>query len=361
MFKCGYLSHGLYVSFGLDGNVLPCCHISKTDRDYLTKHPTNDLLNGNLITTIRKTAIKGEVPDICTNCVKKEQLTGTSPRLETKYFDDNIVKETITEQDVRYLQIRLSNVCNFKCTICGPNYSHLIAKEHGYKTPLNVLEDSVLEELKQKLPKMTNLKQVIFGGGEPFYNANSLIELLEYIPKTATIAAHTNGSVFNKELLDNFNQFYNPLLSFSIDGSGRFFNYQRSNGNWNEVVNNIKKIKEKYPNIRLQCDSTVSCVTFPDLPNFIEETSKLFEKTRIHFIQSPEYYQINLVNTDILNSVKTKIVDKIIIKNIDDAINNPPANKHIEDFWNYTTYLSKNRTDIYDYIPEIKDIIRCVN
>lgn len=360
MFKCGYLSHGLYVSFGLGGNVLPCCHISKTDRD-LSRLPTDDLLNGPLVKRFRQTAINGEVPDICSNCVKQEKLTGHSYRLEKKYFNNTVVKETITEEDIRYLQIRLSNVCNFKCTICSPSYSHLIAKEYNDKNPLRVIEDSVLEDLKQKLPKMINLKFVIFGGGEPFYNSNDLIELLDYIPKTAKIAAHTNGSVFNKILLDKFNSFEESLLTFSIDGSEKYFNYQRSNGNWTEVINNVKKIKENYPTMRLHCDSTISCVTFPSLIDLIEKTKPLFHQTRIHFIKHPEHYQINLVNDEILNSVKNKLDDEIIIKNIQNAIDNPPSKETIDEFWKYTDYLAKNRTNIYDYIPEIKDIIKCIN
>lgn len=360
MFKCGYLSHGLYVSFGLKGNVIPCCYISNLDRD-LSREPTDDLLNGPLIKRFRQTAIKGEIPDICQRCVDLEKLTGTSPRLENKCFNDTTVKEDISEEDVRYLQIRLSNVCNFKCTICGPAHSHLIGKEHKVKNSLTVIEDSVLADLKQRLPKMKNLQFVIFGGGEPFYNSSQLVELLDYIPKTVEIAVHTNGSVFNKELLDKFCTFNKPILTFSLDGSDRFFNYQRSNGNWSDVLKNIKKIKELYPNIRLNCDSTVTCVTLPNLKDFLKETKPLFRRVRTHFIKFPKYYQINLLKEEVLNSIKNEMTDEVIVKNIEEAINNPPSEEIIKEFWNYTNYLIKNRTNIYDYIPEIEDLVRCAN
>ena len=97
MFKCGYLSHGLYVSFGLDGNVLPCCFTSKLDSN-LKREPTDDLLNGPLVKSFRQTAIKGDIPDICTDCVKLEKLTGRGPRLENIYFNDTTVKEIIAEE-----------------------------------------------------------------------------------------------------------------------------------------------------------------------------------------------------------------------------------------------------------------------
>ena len=359
MFKCGYLSHGIYTGFGMKGNNLPCCYVTKSDKKY-NWQPNNGLLNGNFLTEVRKTAIAGNVPDICSDCVKQEKLTGTSPRLNNKYFDDETVKEVVTEEDVRYLQIRLSNVCNFKCTICSSNFSHLIGKEQGIKNPLESINDAEFNELKEKLPKMKNLQLLIFAGGEPFYNASMLIDLLDYVPKTAEVAAHTNGSVFNKPLLDKFRTFKRAVLTFSFDGSNRFFNYQRSNGNWDDVINNVKRIKKEYPLIKLRCDSTVSCVTFPDLPNFLIETEKLFgsRHVAIHFIQHPSYYQINLLKLEVLNKVKDLINDKVIIKNIDSAINNVPSNKTINDFWNYTEYLKKNRTDINDYVPEIKDLIR---
>lgn len=360
MFKCGYLSHGLYVSFGLDGNVLPCCYISKSNSD-LKREPTDDLLNGPLVKSFRQTAIKGDIPDICTDCVNLEKLTGRGPRLENIYFDDTTVKETIVEEDVRYLQIRLSNVCNFKCTICSSSYSHLIGKENGEKNPLKVIEDSVLTDLKQRLPKMINLKFVIFGGGEPFHNSNGLIELLDYIPRTAAIAAHTNGSVFNKPLLRKLSEFKTSVLTFSLDGTDRFFNYQRSNGNWNDVKKNIRKIQKFYPKIRMHCDHTATCVTLPNLKEFLRQTTPLFTKVKIHFIKYPNYYQINLLKEEVLNHIKNQIKDEVIRKNINEAINNPPSDETIKEFWNYTDYLARNRTNIYDYIPEIKDYIRCVN
>ena len=71
MFKCGYLSHGMYVSFGLKGDVLPCCYASKNTPSG-KKYKTIDILNGPLVTKLRKQALENKVPDICDGCMKKE-------------------------------------------------------------------------------------------------------------------------------------------------------------------------------------------------------------------------------------------------------------------------------------------------
>jgi hypothetical protein len=50
-------------------------------------------------------------------------------------------------------------------------------------------------------------------------------------------------------------------IAFSIDDLGDRFEYQRSNAIWSDVVYNIDRfrlLRENYPNIQLQCCSTVN-------------------------------------------------------------------------------------------------------
>ena len=113
MFECGYLSHGMYVSIGLNGDIYPCCFASDGQASIKDKNDSDDILNGRFITKLRRQALDNKVPDICSGCIKREQITGTSPRIKNNHFIDNTVKEVISEEDVRYIQVRLSNVCNF--------------------------------------------------------------------------------------------------------------------------------------------------------------------------------------------------------------------------------------------------------
>jgi len=358
MFKCGYLSHGMYVSFGLKGDVLPCCYASKNTPSG-KKYKTTNILNGPLVTKLRKQALENKVPDICDGCMKKEEITGFSPRLSNYYFNDNTVKEVISEEDVRYIQVKLSNVCNFQCTICSAYDSHLIGKEEGHSNPLQLIDDDLYNELKEKLPKMSNLQLIIFSGGETFYNSKKLIDLLDYIPDTVkTVAMHTNGSLFNKPILDRLNEFKKTVLSFSFDGSGRFFEYQRRNGKWNIAFDNLKRIKENYSKIFLQCNNTITNTTLINLPDFIKEMQPYFSEMNIHFIEHPEYYQINTVKPEVLKEIKSKINDNMIIKNIDYALNNPASDDSVKHFWKRVLYLNNKNHNIENFIPEIKEIIR---
>jgi len=362
MFECGYLSHGMYVSIGLNGDIYPCCFASDGQASIKDKNDSDDILNGRFITKLRRQALDNKVPDICSGCIKREQITGTSPRIKNNHFIDNTVKEVISEEDVRYIQVRLSNVCNFQCTICGGGSSHLIAKEEGMKNPLQIIEDDVYNQLKKRLPKMSDLQTIVFAGGEPFYNTKKLIELLDYIPKTVKrIAMHTNGSVYDKQLLDKLYEFNFPIIDFSFDGTGRFFEYQRRNGKWDEVLNNLKKIKENYPRIWIQGNNTITNTTFINLPDFLREMKPYFNKIDNVFIQNPVYYQINTVKPEVLNKIKSQIEDDIIVKNIDYALNNPAPSNVIRAFWNRVSYLNSKQHNIYDYIPEIRDIVRISN
>ena len=114
---------------------------------------------------------------------------------------------------IRSIDFRPSNVCNFKCRICNPTQSSLIAAEQLLLTKdikkVNELKninlkgkwfdnnDQFIDQMYKLLPSLENID---FFGGEPF-----LLKQLPIFLKKATdsndsahIRLHfnTNGSIF---------------------------------------------------------------------------------------------------------------------------------------------------------------------
>lgn len=361
MFKCGYLSGGLYIgpSVGEFVNINHCCY--HTTENHITN--TNvDLLNNSFLLENRIKAINDQPPDTCSRCVKLEKTTSTSPRIEKlKNFSNlGVVKPFVDTTEIEYIQIRLSNLCNFKCIMCNENNSHLIAKEKNKK--FISLADSVYNELTNFFSTASSLKKVVIAGGEPFYDQR-IIDLIKYIPSNINLIFHTNGSITDYNIFKSLEKFKKVTLSFSIDGTDNYFNYQRVNGNFDVIMENINLIKSyNLPNIEFHCTSTITCINVLNLPIFIEKTKNIFNKIEYNVLTRPEFYKINLINPELLNKLKNNITDPILKSHINYAINEKCTDDVINRFWEAANYMKINRNvDIYKMIPEIKEIIRKKN
>ena len=120
-----------------DGSVLPCCvgdhHIHLGN---IQSQTINEVWNGEKYRTIRKKMLAGERCDECSACYKIEESGATSPR---QFFTDKFKKyipltETTNsdgsaEMNLKYFDIRWSNICNFKCRSCSSTYSSSWATE----------------------------------------------------------------------------------------------------------------------------------------------------------------------------------------------------------------------------------------
>jgi MoaA/NifB/PqqE/SkfB family radical SAM enzyme len=115
--------------------------------------------------------------------------------------------------------------------------------------------DSVLEDIRY----------IEFTGGEPFMIAEHFDMLQGIVSRgiahRVEIHYNTNGTQYPEQAIEIWRHFKTVEIAFSIDDLGERFEYQRSNAVWAEVVFNIDRfrlLRQDYPNIRLQCCSTVN-------------------------------------------------------------------------------------------------------
>jgi hypothetical protein len=72
---------------------------------------------------------------------------------------------------------------------------------------------------------------------------------------------NTNGTQYPEQAAEIWRHFKTVEIAFSIDDLGERFEYQRTNAKFDEVQHNIdrfRQLRKQYPNIRLQCCSTVN-------------------------------------------------------------------------------------------------------
>jgi glutamate-1-semialdehyde 2,1-aminomutase len=120
---------------------------------------------------------------------------------------------------------------------------------------------------------MGELRYLEFTGGEPFL-IQEHFDLLQQLvdaghSKNIEIHYNTNGTQYPEAAPAIWQHFKHVEIAFSIDDIGDRFEYQRSNAEWSEVLDNIDRfraLRKEMKNISLQVCSTVNIFNVFSLP-----------------------------------------------------------------------------------------------
>lgn len=247
----------MYVS--PNGDTFPCC-VNKEKMGKISGNLLSDW-NSNNYRKLRKEMLSGQAPYSCETCVSEEAAQGASLRKrldhsfgkkELEFVKKTDEEGTVPNLNIKYLDFRWSNLCNFKCRFC----SHSLSSSW--------FEDEAALEGRLGLPKvlkpniswrtieediLPNVEEVELLGGEPLIMEETyriLETLLKMKRKDVRISMVTNVSRFalnEKKILPLLTAFESVSMSLSVDGIGPRFEYMRKGGRWDEVFKNLKEIE----------------------------------------------------------------------------------------------------------------------
>jgi organic radical activating enzyme len=232
---------------------------------------------------LRQQFLNQKKPAACRKCWREESAGRTRKRMHTLDRLKHMIPDSEWTQDAKplmFLDLKLGNICNLKCRICGSWSSSTFAAEelkwlrrgedrhdnHHYhmlragawprENPRFWTEiDRVIDQIKY----------IEFTGGEPFM-IQEHFELLQRlvdqgIAGQIEIHYNTNGTQWPEQAEAIWRHFKTVEIAFSVDDVGNRFEYQRSNAVWSKVCNNIelfRQIRDRNPRIRLQVCTTVN-------------------------------------------------------------------------------------------------------
>lgn len=270
------------------GTVRPCCLaddeiVDNTGEKFnLATANFLDIQNSHHMQDLRQQFLDGKSPQTCRKCFREERSGRTSKRMHTlnrlKHILEDQEKWTVDAKPLLFLDLKLGNICNLKCRICGSWSSSTFAAEElqWIRRGENKKDNHHYHMLKQGAWPRENqqfwneidqvldqIQYIEFTGGEPFMIQEHFDMLQGLIDRgiagQVEIHYNTNGTQWPEGAKDIWQHFKTVEIAFSIDDVGERFEYQRSNAIWNEVVANIEKFKQlrqHYSNIKLQ-----SCIT----------------------------------------------------------------------------------------------------
>jgi MoaA/NifB/PqqE/SkfB family radical SAM enzyme len=313
------------------GTVRPCCLaddeiLDNTGNKFeLGTADFADIQNSNHMRRLREQFLAGERPQTCRKCWNEERGGRTSKRMHTLDRLKHTIKDTEWTADAKplmFLDLKLGNICNLKCRICGSWSSSQFATEEINQLPREEQKSSHAYQMlragawprenaqfwQQIDSVLTDIRYIEFTGGEPFMIDEHFDMLQGIIDRgiadQVEIHYNTNGTQWPERGEAIWRHFKTVEIAFSIDDIGDRFEYQRTNANWPEVCANLDRfrdLKECHSNIVLQICTTVNVfnVRYIDqVAQWIDQNKESFNFVYWNMMHDAWYFSIATLPDD---------------------------------------------------------------
>ena len=242
------------------GTTRPCCLATdEIPNINLKKNTLEQAFRSDYMKDLRRAFSEDKKPGQCRNCWREEKAGKKSKReyMLEKFKHIEVDYNNIEGEELVFLDLKLGNICNLKCRICGSWSSSKWAKEEldYVNDSKNHIARTWLEEgqwprkskqfwtqLDEILPQV---KYFEFTGGEPWMIKQHFDLLQRAVDKgyAKDIDVHynTNTTQFPKDPTI-WQHFKHVQIAFSVDNTEERFEYERFGAKWRTSNTNIKKV-----------------------------------------------------------------------------------------------------------------------
>lgn len=323
------------------GTARPCCLAREEITDSngvkydLNTVDIETIYHSSYMQNLRKQFQQGEKPTTCKLCWDEEDAGRVSKRINSRIRLKELYKQidwnNTNPNQLWFLDLKLGNICNLKCRICGSwSSSKWAAEELDYmekdfdkKThiaykwlkqgswPRNQ-DTNFWNNLRTLLP---NIKYLEFTGGEPWL-IQEHIDLLKFavehgLSKNIDIHYNTNATQLPQDLVELWRDFGRVDIAFSIDNVDEKFEYERYGANWqtaNTIIDTVHIMKQEFSNITTQLCFTINVQNVYYLDKLLEwANTKNFGSIYFNMMHSPNHMSIQYMT----NSAKELVLNKL--------------------------------------------------
>jgi MoaA/NifB/PqqE/SkfB family radical SAM enzyme len=252
---------------------------------------------------LRQQFLDGNKPQTCRKCWNEERAGRTSKRMHTLDRLKHVISDqewSIEHKPLIFLDLKLGNICNLKCRICGSwSSSQFAAEEVADAGPARKKQTFAYQMLQagawprenpqfwQEIDRvLDHIRYIEFTGGEPFL-IDQHFDMLQGIvdrgiAHQVEIHYNTNGTTYPERAEKIWQHFKLVEIAFSIDDVGARFEYQRTNADWLAVCTNLDRfrdLKETHSNIVLQICTTVNVFNV----RYLDQVAQWIDRNRESF------------------------------------------------------------------------------
>lgn len=235
--------------FNFDGKVKNCIR-SAGPIGNLCNDRIEDILDGEINRDTQSQMLDDQPGKYCYTCYDIENSKKSFDIVSDRIFYIRELKHTppdtyrVGNHDLRTIDVRWSNLCNFACVYCGPEFSSKWSSELGVKSPQPT--DQQLQAFKDYIfNRAKDLKHVYMAGGEPLLMKENLelLDLLAEVNPNVNLRINTNLSKVDTRIFDRICGFKNVHWTISVESTDKEFEYIRYGGSWQDFLNNLNQIR----------------------------------------------------------------------------------------------------------------------
>jgi len=330
------------------GGVTLCCISDHTDglnrarnfkEDYdefldLNRNDINDLMNSDYYKKVRLEMLNNIKPNACMRCYDEEAKGIKSKREHEKtifpsYTADYASKLTSEDgsipMDLRFVELRLGNVCNVRCRTCNPassskwleDYKDIVQQADfvnkgylGLDFPGDFKwaeDDKFYDDLYDSAP---NLEVLYINGGEPTLIKQHWSYLQKLVDsgrsKNIILWYNINCTMLPPIALELWPEFKEARICLSIDDLEDRNAFIRTGTNWYSVCATIDKLLLHKTNLVLRITQTVSAYNYATLPEFFEWAKQIGIEVDMNFVYDPDYLSPAVIPVKARELIHTK-------------------------------------------------------
>ena len=303
------------------GTYRPCCLYAETIPDISIQqgHSIADAQSSAYMTDLRRRFLAGEQPQGCKACWAEESVPGRMSKRRATFIKMKNIKMEYTEESSApiFLDLKLGNICNLKCRICGSWSSSKWAQEEiDLADGDNDLAKQQLRDGQwpRKIPSwwdaledaLPHIEYLEFTGGEPFLISEhfALLEKLVERGFSNKIDIHynTNGTLWPQQS-KLWKHFKRVEIAFSIDDIRDRFEYQRYGSDWSQTEKVVAAAREEWinnDNLHLQICTTFNIQNsyyWPDTEDWIIKQG--IRDIHFNILQEPPMFNLRNMPSDI--------------------------------------------------------------
>jgi len=324
------------------GTTRPCCMaheeiVDATGKKYdLNETNLEAAYHSEYMQNLRRQFRAGEKPATCSRCWDEEAAGRDSKRIHSqvrlKHLYNQVDWANDNPDQLWFVDLKLGNICNLKCRICGSWSSSKWAEEELAYMPKDFDKKSHIaytwlkagawprktttfwDNMRELLP---NIKYFEFTGGEPWM-IQEHFDLLQFAvdegySKNIDIHYNTNATQHPNKHLGLWSHFGRVDIAFSIDNIGNRFEYERYGADWklaNEIIDVTHGIRGLMPNITTQLCFTINIQNVYYLDELLAwADTKGFGDIYFNMMHSPDHMSIQQMTPAaqelVLNKLKT--------------------------------------------------------
>ncbi len=338
----------IHLHVSQNGRVSPCCNNNR----YLgnvQEQSINDIWKGEKFEMLRA-QFATNIPDKrCAHCYNIEKSGKESLRqISNQKYKKDIIRVKKNNPQPIYLDIRFSNICNFKCKTCWHGNSSAWFEEGSKR---NASEERIIKafttDFDELFDYLDDVEEIYFAGGEPLIMEEHY-QILEELEKrklfNIQLRYNTNFSNLNfkdKDILEIWKNFNNIHVSASIDASFQLGEEIREGFNWKQFIKNRKQLLEDAPEIYFEITPTISSLNINQLPELHQ------------FLVNEELLYINHIYLNILERPSEFNIQRL--SNIEKERTTTQLKKHI--IWLTTKQASINTVNEFENLNRYLNLL----